>query len=299
MTTPATPPIHLRVPATSANLGPGFDTLGLAMSLYLEVWAQQGSAFSIEATGRDQEICGSLSNNLILMTYTEVLGAMGAAAPPLNLRLVNGIPLGMGCGSSAAAIVAGTMLASHYGELSWSATQILDAAAQREGHPDNVAACVLGGITAAAPNGDHTAAIRFAAQVPCRWLIALPKQSLSTAEARAVLPKSYSRADAVANVQASSLLVAALCAGRADLLAVAMRDRLHQPFREAISPLYRQLKELHHREGVYGIALSGAGPAVLLATDYGFPLKSVEAMAGAHLAELIEVEIVEGALSGL
>ena len=293
------PPLHLRIPATSANLGPGFDTLGLALSLYLEMWAQQDSEFSIEATGRDSDICGALDNNLTLMTYTEVLGSMGVAAPPVRLRLENGIPLGMGCGSSAAAIVAGTALASHFGRLSWNAQQILDAAARREGHPDNVAACVLGGITVAARNGDHTAAIRFAGQVPCRWLVALPKRSLSTADARAVLPEAYSRADAVANVQASSLLVAALSAGRVDLLTVAMQDRLHQPFRAPICLLYRRLFGLQHRRGVYGVVLSGAGPAVLLATEETFPRGIIVDTAGEELAELLEVEIAGGALSGL
>ena len=140
-------PFYARLPATSANLGPGFDAVGLAMSLYLTVRAEAAPAFAITATGRNAELCGRLDNNLILMTYTEVLGHMGLPAPTIGINLENEIPLGMGCGSSAAALLAGVLLANHFGELRWTPQQILNEACSREGHPDNVAACFHGGLT--------------------------------------------------------------------------------------------------------------------------------------------------------
>src|SRR5271170_2625395 len=143
-------PLHLRLPATSANLGPGFDALGLAMALYLTIDAVAAQDFHIEATGRDATLCASLERNLILTTYASVLGQNHHPIQPLHLRLHNEIPLGMGCGSSAAALLAGVLLANHFGHLNWTTQQIIDEASRREGHPDNVAACYLGGMTVSA-----------------------------------------------------------------------------------------------------------------------------------------------------
>src|SRR5271154_2009881 len=141
-------PLHLRLPATSANLGPGFDALGLAMSLYLTIDAMPAPNFHITATGRNADLCASLDNNLIFFTYTDILCAADRLDPaPLHLTLHNEIPLGMGCGSSAAALLAGVLLANHFGHLNWTTQQIIDEASRREGHPDNVAACYLGAMT--------------------------------------------------------------------------------------------------------------------------------------------------------
>ncbi len=118
------------------------------MALYLTIEATAGEVFHIEASGRDAALCGSLENNLILDTYAEVLRGAGREVRPLHLKLENEIPLGMGCGSSAAALLAGVLLANHFGELGWTGQQILEEACRREGHPDNVAACWLGGMTA-------------------------------------------------------------------------------------------------------------------------------------------------------
>ena len=285
------PAIRLCLPATSANLGPGFDTLGLAMTLYLKVDASPALAFTIEASGRDPEICGSLANNLLLMTYTEVLGSLGVAAPPLALRIHNEIPLGMGCGSSASALVAGVLLASHFGGLRWTEQQILDEACRREGHPDNVAACLQGGMTVAATSDGRTYAASCAADLPWRLLLALPAVCLSTSTARAVLPDGYSRADAVGNVQASSLLVAAFHQARPELLRIGMRDRLHQPYRSKLCPLFTRLALLADHEAVLGVALSGAGPAVLVIAEEGLPRSTILEAAGADLHELLELRI--------
>jgi homoserine kinase len=264
--TPAKP-FHLRLPATSANLGPGFDALGLAMALYLTIDATVATAFHIEATGRNADLCARLENNLILTTYMDVLANAGIFSPRLHLQLHNEIPLGMGCGSSAAALLAGVLLANHFGNLNWTRQQILEEACRREGHPDNVAACFLGGMTVSAIQQVSLFTATCGENLNWSLSLALPSSSLSTEKARALLPTTYSREDAVANIQATALLVAAFAQGRGELLRAAMQDRLHQPYRSKACPLLPLLLPLAEAPGIFGVALSGAGPSVLLITE--------------------------------
>jgi homoserine kinase len=277
--------LKLRLPATSANLGPGFDALGLAMRLYLEVEAEVAEEFSIAASGRDAELVGSLERNLMVETYRE----LAPAGPALALRVANEIPLGMGCGSSAAALVAGVMLANHFAGLRMSQDEVLAEAARREGHPDNVAACVLGGMTASAASAAGVTAVSFGVALPWRLLVVVPEASLATSEARALLPESYSRADAVANVQATALLVAAFALGRKDLLAAGTRDRLHQPYRSEACPLLARLLGLVGMGGVLSATLSGAGPSVLLIVDEKAIISEVVTAVGRTVEEPVEV----------
>jgi len=264
-------PLHLRLPATSANLGPGFDALGLAMALYLTIDAAPAEVFHIDATGRNSDLCGRLEGNLILTTYMDVLANARILAPRLRLALNNEIPLGMGCGSSAAALLAGVLMANHFGGLNWTAQQILDEACRREGHPDNVAACFFGGMTASALTKEGVVTATFGQDLPWRLLLAVPPASLSTKKARALLPAHYSREDAVANIQATALLVAAFAQGRGDLLRTAMQDRLHQPYRIKACPLLPLLLPLTEDPAVLGVALSGAGPSVLVIAESSDP----------------------------
>jgi homoserine kinase len=260
--------LRLRLPATSANLGPGFDAAGLAFHFALEIEARPAAAFSIEATGRNAGLCARLERNLILTTYTGVLTQAGRPVTPLALRIRNEIPLGMGCGSSAAALLGGVLLASHFGELGWSMHQSLEEASRREGHPDNVAACALGWMTVSCTvqqeGCDRVVAATCGESTPWPLLLALPSASLATEKARALLPATYTRADAVANIQRTALLVAAFAQGRGDLLATAMQDRIHQPYRMEACPLVKTLLPLSGTPGILGVALSGAGPSVLL-----------------------------------
>lgn len=259
--------LHLRLPATSANLGPGFDTLALALDLYLEVEAREADAFSIHATGRSPEICGALDRNLLLDVYRKTLAAHQREAQSLALEVKNGIPLGMGCGSSAAVRLAGVALAAHFGQLGWDREQILAEAARLEGHPDNVAACWLGGFVAGCWDGVKLRAVSFAPPAAWRAIIVLPEKPLSTAASRSVLPVNYARADVVANLQRAAVLTAAFASGRGELIAEAMRDRMHQPYRSKVCPLLPRLLPLSGSNGVLGVALSGAGPAVLLLAE--------------------------------
>jgi len=271
-------PLRLKLPATSANLGPAFDAAALAMDFYIKIDARPAKGFSLTASGRDSEICGKIENHLVLTTYREVLEAAGREVTPLSLGLANEIPIGKGCGSSAAARLAGIALANHFGHLRWTEAQIVGEASRREHHPDNASACWMGGLTVAHMVSDAEA------QVVCvrpkgKWplLIAVPEQALSTEEARRVLPQQYSRADAVTNVQNSMLLLAAFTQGRPDLLSGALEDRIHQPYRAALCPLLPALQELKGKEGVLGAVLSGAGPSVLIFLN---PKASAKRVAG-------------------
>lgn len=269
--------MRLRLPATTANLGPGFDAAGLAMALGLTIEARalqaesgvdgSGPELRIAATGRDAERCGRTHNNMIFETYRDVLMGAGRSVPPLDLRIHNEIPLGMGCGSSAAARLGGVLLANHFGGLGLDLNACMEEASRREGHPDNVAACALGHMTVSAIVDGRLSAATCGEGRAWRLLLALPAAGMATEKARALLPASYSRADAVANVQRTALLVAAFALGRGDLLRVAMQDRLHQPYRMESAPLLQRLLPLAGRQGVLGVALSGAGPGVLLVVE--------------------------------
>jgi homoserine kinase len=277
--------LHLALPATSANLGPAFDAAALAMDLYITIDARPAPAFSITVTGRDQEICRSLEDHLILNTYREILEAQGQKVIPLSLRINNEIPIGKGCGSSAAARLAGIALANHFGRLQWTDAQIVGEASRREHHADNASACWMGGLTVARMAG------KGGAQVVCirpkgKWplLLAIPDQAMSTEEARRVLPTEYSRADAVANIQNSMFLLAAFTQGNHYLLSAALEDRIHQPYRAPFCPLLPCLQELTGERGVLGAALSGAGPSVIVFLDPSSSAKKTRASVAAHLS---------------
>lgn len=260
-------PIRLRLPATSANLGAAFDCAAVALALHLTIEAEEAEAFSIAATGEDAELCSRIEDNLILETYKGLLAREGKPAVPLAIRMDNRIPLGMGCGSSAAGRLAAIALAAHFGELGWDGERILAEACTLEGHPDNVAACWLGGLAVAAMEDGRVHVARV--EPPGTWhaMVVLPGEALATSKARAVLPETYSRADAVANIQAAALLGLAFAQGRGELLRPAMQDRLHQSYRAEMCALLPPLLPLAGSAGILGVALSGAGPSVLLIVD--------------------------------
>ncbi|MDP9160648.1 MAG: homoserine kinase [Acidobacteriota bacterium] len=260
--------LELVLPATSANLGPAFDAAALALNLFIKIRAQIANEFSLVVKGRDRDICGRRENNLIISTYREVLQAEGKFAQPLMLEIENEIPIGKGCGSSAAARLAGIALAVYFGKLRWNDAHIVGEASRREHHPDNAAACWMGGITVAKMSGPAEAQIAHIAPNG-KWplLLAVPETSLSTDSARKALPEIYSRADAVTNIQNSMMLLAAFSQGRHDLLSSALEDRMHEPYRATLCELLEPLKRLPADSGTLGVALSGAGPSVIIFLD--------------------------------
>jgi homoserine kinase len=307
--------LQLQLPATSANLGPAFDVAALAFGLFLKIRARAAEAFSITATGRDPEICARVDDHLILTTYHDVLEKEGKPIHPLALHVDNQIPIGKGCGSSAAARLAGIALAVHFGKLRWNDSRIVAEAAQREHHPDNASACWMGGLTVARMDFDQEGAppwsfrslerqggFQVARITPKgKWplLLAIPDQPLSTEEARKVLPAQYSRADVVTNIQNSMLLLAAFSQGRPDLLVSALSDRIHQPYRAPLCPLLPALQPLAGTGGILGAVLSGAGPSVLLFLDPKSNVGQTKARVAKHLrrqnlpAELISTAITD------
>ena len=259
--------LKLRLPATSANLGPGFDAVAVALNFFLELEARPSAEFSIAATGRDADRCGRLEDNLVLETYKAILVSNDLPVVPLAIEMHNEIPLAMGCGSSAAGRLAAIALAVHFGQLAWNADRILYEAYLLEGHPDNVAACWLGGFVAAACDGEIIRAAKVTPPAEWRAIVVLPADPLPTSKARAVLPASYPLSDVVANIQSVAMLGLAFAQARGDLLRTAMSDRIHQPYRAPICSLLPLLLPLVGRHGILGAALSGAGPAVLVIVE--------------------------------
>ncbi len=286
--------LSLALPASSANLGPAFDAAAVAWNCNLRVRAQLADTFAVQATGRERELCGEVRDHLILNVYRSILEREGRAVRPLALELDNEIPVGKGCGSSAAARLAGVALAVHFGRLGWSAQTIAEEAARLEGHADNVAACWWGGFVVVQTQPSGLRWLQVSQEKRWPLLVVVPREALATERARAVLPETYRRADAVSNVQNAMLLACAWQQGRGDLLTAAMRDRMHQPFRAPLCPLLDALSSLAGCNGILGCCLSGAGPAVLLVVaDAAAAVPAVQA----RLSEVrLEAEILEAAV---
>src|ERR1051326_3113779 len=217
--------------------------------------------------------------------------------PPIELHISNEIPLAKGMGSSAAALTAGVVIADRLLNLHWKPLRILDEAARLEGHPDNVAPCILGSIVASAiDSGGVTRSIRL--DMPRRFGLAVvvPDFDLLTSKARAVLPSGYSREDAVFNVQRASLLIAALATGTVSAFPAALEDRFHQPYREALVPGLREILKLR-APGLLGCTLSGAGPSILVFFERGYEpvgdlVRRLFALHG-HAADVLHAPVAE------
>ena len=258
--------VHVRVPATSANLGPGFDALGLALALYNEVTAAEADSVNVKIEGEGAGRLPLNGHNVVARGVRQAYEAAGRPFPGVALTCVNRVPPARGLGSSAAAWVGGLVAGNALlgGPLSRDA--LLALAARAEGHPDNVAAALLGGLTVSCALGDgRVATVSLPVPGGVRWVVLVPEVTSATAEARAVLPQSVPRADAVFNVQRVALLLAALQAGRLDVLGIALDDRLHQPYRLKLFPWMPAVADAARAAGALGCVLSGAGPSLLAA----------------------------------
>lgn len=287
----------LKVPASSANLGPGFDALGLALGVYLECRFRASARLEIRVSGREAEAIPTGEDNLIWQTAQRVAADLRETLAPIELEIYNDIPIGKGLGSSAAALTAGVVIADNLLGLGWKRLRILDEAARIEGHPDNVAACVLGGIVASAiDSGGAARAVRL--ELPAHFGVAVvaPDFDLPTTKARSVLPDSYSRADAVFNVQRAALLIAALATGATNAFPTALEDRFHQSYRAPLVPGLDEILKLR-APGLLGCVLSGAGPSVLVFYERGYEqvcdlARQVFAFHG-HASEILWTQVAE------
>lgn len=257
------------MPGSSANLGPGFDSLAIALKVYLECRFSLSNRLSIRVTGRDANLIPANEENLIWKTALAVAARARMKLPSIQLTINNDIPIGKGLGSSAAALTAGVIIAERLLELRWKPARILDEAARLEGHPDNVAACVLGSIVASGVEpGGLTRAIRIEMPEQFDVAVVVPNFAVPTKESRAVLPECYSQADVVFNIQRTALLIAALSNGDSSVFPMSLDDRLHQPFRTQLVPGLSEILRLR-KPGLLGCTLSGAGPAVLVFFERG------------------------------
>jgi homoserine kinase len=250
---------RVRVPATIANLGPGFDALGLAVSLYLTANATLEEHDSFSYNG-DANAFGA--DNLMHQGWREAHRAMGMVAPHVQLSCENPIPLARGLGSSSAALVAGAALADAVQSGRLGREGVLRVCTELEGHPDNVAPAVLGGFTASVMGEHDFLNASFNLPDDVHVLVAVPDFELKTSEARAALPDQYSRADMVFNLSRSALWVAAVASGNLTWLREACRDRLHQPYRAAFVPGLEATIEAALDRGALAAFLSGAGPSL-------------------------------------
>ena len=243
--------------------------MGLALGIYLECRFRPADALSIRVKGRDAALIPAGEDNLIWQTACQIASGAGATLDPIELEIRNEIPVGKGLGSSAAALTAGVVIANELLDLGWTSSKIMDIAARMEGHPDNVAACVLGAIVASAVDSCGVIrAVRLEPHPRYGVAVVVPDFSLPTVEARRVLPETYSREDAIFNIQRSTLLVAALVTGADSAFPAALEDRLHQPYRFPLVPGLAEITRLR-APGLLGCALSGAGPSVLVFYERG------------------------------
>ncbi|SRR5579871_1156214 len=270
------PIARVRVPGSSANLGPGFDALALALELFVDVAAVPrvpGDA-RMKLGGAHSTGLADDDSNLIWQAFLATFRKARCIHPDVQLIAGNEIPLGRGLGSSGAAAVAGVAVANAVGALGMTALDVLMTAAEVEGHPDNVAASALGGLAVVAPPKQ---AISLAWPAQIAVVVASPETQLATSKARAALPGTYPRADAVFNLQRATLLVAAAASGNAGALRTALEDRWHQPYRQQLVPGLGEALALD-LPGLYGVALSGAGPSIIAFVDRANPGATKQAL---------------------
>lgn len=271
-------PVIVSVPATTANMGPGFDCLGMALGLYNEIhMALSPGKIAIEVLGEGADDIQRDESNIVWRAAQRVFQEIGQENPGLSIRLVNNIPTARGLGSSAAAIVGGLVAANRLTGETLSREKLLALATELEGHPDNVAPALLGGMVVSVMAEGVVQTLKITPPEELHAVVAIPDFKLSTHAAREVLPKQVSLQDAIFNLSRAALLVGAFYEKRLDLLSVASRDVLHQPYRAPLVPGLLNVIEAANQAGALSVALSGAGPTVIALTD-GYDQRIAQAM---------------------
>ncbi len=256
--------VTVHVPATTANLGPGYDCLGLALGLHNEVALALADEPDVQIEGEGADTLPRDRTHLVLGAAQAAADAAGERLPAVALRQLNRIPLARGMGSSSAAIVGGILGANELLDLGLTERQMLEIATEREGHPDNVAPALLGGLTVCCTleSGEVVVErLEVASGLSC--VVAIPDFEVATVDAREALPDTIDHADGVFNLCRVGLVVAGLVAGDFDVLGEAMRDRLHQPYRAPLVPGMEGAINAALDAGAHGAALSGSGPTVV------------------------------------
>ncbi len=253
--------MKISIPATSANLGSGFDCAGIALNLYNEVYIGQDEPFSIESL--DSTKVPNDKDNLIYQSAKVLFDKFDKAVPEFSIKQVNNIPMERGLGSSAACIVAGLVAANEIMGKPCDTNGLLDIAARIEGHPDNVAPAFLGGMAAAAIGEQNLFSARFDIREDISFVAFIPPFPLKTSLARSVMPETVPMKDALFNVSRCSLLCSAFALGKYDLLTEATKDAIHQPYRLGLIPGASEIFEISNSLGAYATFISGAGSTIL------------------------------------
>jgi len=251
------------VPASTANLGPGFDSIGLALNLFLTLEVEKGDRWQIEMQSEELVVFPKDETNFIVSTAINIAAKYGKSLHPCFIRMKSDIPLARGLGSSAAAIVAAIELADQVAELQLSIKEKMDIASSMEGHPDNAGAALLGGLVIGTQLGEEVDYLTFN-DLAFDIVMVVPKEELLTKASRGVLPSELPYSTAVRASSVSNVLVAALLKGDLQLAGKMMsNDLFHQPYRKSIVPELEQVESLAFQYGAFGVALSGAGPSVI------------------------------------
>jgi homoserine kinase len=260
--------VTVRVPATIANLGPAFDALGVAIAVYNTVSAELSSEPLVTVSGSGEDGLPQDATNLVYRAASAIAQRAGRRTA-FRVHCRNDIPPGRGLGSSAAAIVGGAVAANEALSRPVNRDELLDLVWHLEGHPDNVAPALLGGVVLTVATDGMLRWTRIVPAWEAALVVAIPEFTVATEQARAVLPQRVPFADAVANVSRTAWLVAAMLTGRPELLATAMEDRLHQPYRRSLVPGMEDAFVAARQAGAYAAALCGSGPSVLAVTPPG------------------------------
>jgi len=255
--------ILIKVPATSANLGPGFDSLGLALDLWNETVVTLAIEFSVRVKGEGAEKLATGDKNLIVRAAQRLAECAGRSLPPFHADCFNQIPLSSGLGSSAAATLTGLLAGNALLGNPFLREEILAIATEMEGHPDNVAPALMGGLVVSTMENNKVIARQIPTTSPIHVTFVLPDFHLPTKEARAALPDKVSMKDAVHNISRAVLVTEAFRNGDMDLLGKAMTDTLHQPYRLPLIPGALPAMEAAKEAGASAVALSGAGPSLI------------------------------------
>lgn len=259
--------ISIKVPATSANLGSGFDSLGVALNWYNYVWMEESDR--IEISSKDNVAIPKGKDNLVYQAAEFVYNAYGKKMPGLKIIQENNIPMARGMGSSSACIVAGITGANELLGRPFDQDTLINFACKIEGHPDNTTPAILGGLTVSAMDAGRVYSVGTQVSDKFRFALLIPDFQLKTEQSRATLPMQYSKQDAVYNLSRSALMVASLSCGKAENLRIAVQDKLHQPFRVDLIENCAQIFELTYQNGSLGTYISGAGPCIMSIIESG------------------------------
>ncbi|QEY34220.1 homoserine kinase [Caproiciproducens galactitolivorans] len=257
--------IRIQVPATSANLGSGFDSLGIALNLYNQVWMEESD--TIDISSKDTIEIPTDDSNLIYWAAKQVYEKCGRKLPGLKIVQLNNIPMARGLGSSSACIVAGILGANRLLGSPLSQQELINLAAAIEGHPDNTTPAIEGGLAASAMEAGRVYSVSVPVSEKIRFAIFIPPFELKTEKARSVLPQEYSRSDAVYNLSRSALMAASLFSGKLENLRVAVQDKIHQPYRASLIDHLDDVFRLSYELGSLGTYVSGAGPTIVSMID--------------------------------